>query len=161
MADEIRGKSLMFRFLDGVEWLGNKLPHPFWLFCILILMVALLSEVLERTGASAVKPETQILKTEENGQRVDGQAFRVDSGFTSFDINMENASRSSRLNNIYVEIRSGGELLYEDNIDRAQLQAFPVNGSASPSWNRMATTASSSSIALRRSGRDPSCHEKD
>ena len=50
-------KPLMFRFLDWVEWGGNKLPHPFWLFCFLIVVVLLLSDLLPRLGVVASTPE--------------------------------------------------------------------------------------------------------
>jgi aminobenzoyl-glutamate transport protein len=41
----------MTRLLDLVERAGNRLPHPFWLFCGLALAVALLSVALD--GAAA------------------------------------------------------------------------------------------------------------
>ena len=31
-------KSLFYRFIHGVEVVGNKLPHPFYLFSILIVV---------------------------------------------------------------------------------------------------------------------------
>lgn len=37
------------RMLDWVEWGGNKLPHPFWLFCGLFLLVIGLSAALDGT----------------------------------------------------------------------------------------------------------------
>ncbi len=118
---------LIFRFLAGVEWLGNKLPHPFWLFCILFLTVTALSAILSGAGVSAVRPATQILKTSEDGRRVDGQSFNVDPGFEGFTVNLENASRSSRLSNIYVELYSGEQLVHEERIDRSELRDFQVD----------------------------------
>lgn len=44
------------RVLGFIEVVGNKLPHPFWLFVLLALLVIPLSEVLARLGASAVDP---------------------------------------------------------------------------------------------------------
>jgi aminobenzoyl-glutamate transport protein len=44
-------KNLMQRFLDVVEKVGNKVPHPAIIFLILIALVVLLSAVLELTGA--------------------------------------------------------------------------------------------------------------
>ena len=39
-----RGKrNALTRFLDGVEWLGNLLPHPVTLFAILAFGIVLLS----------------------------------------------------------------------------------------------------------------------
>lgn len=39
-------KSLMQRFLDGVEKVGNLVPHPVLIFVMLILIVIALSHVL-------------------------------------------------------------------------------------------------------------------
>jgi aminobenzoyl-glutamate transport protein len=122
----MKSKSWVFRFLSGVEWLGNKLPHPFWLFCLLCLAVTALSAVLSGAGVSALRPEAQILKTSEDGQRVEGRSFTVDESFEGFTINLENASRSSRLSNIFVELYSDERLVHEERIDRSELQAFQV-----------------------------------
>ncbi|MEG1824851.1 MAG: AbgT family transporter [Cloacibacillus sp.] len=39
-------RNFMERFIGGVERIGNKLPHPFWIFTFLILFVVALSAVL-------------------------------------------------------------------------------------------------------------------
>lgn len=44
------------RFLDGVEWLGNLLPHPVTLFAILALGIVLLSGVFGWMGLAVVDP---------------------------------------------------------------------------------------------------------
>ncbi|WP_163970930.1 AbgT family transporter [Oceanobacillus halotolerans] len=49
-------KGLFQRFLDGVEVLGNKLPHPVTLFALLALLVILLSAVLSPLGISVEHP---------------------------------------------------------------------------------------------------------
>ena len=36
-------RGVMDRFLDGVEWLGNLLPHPVTLFALLAFAVVVLS----------------------------------------------------------------------------------------------------------------------
>ncbi len=51
-----RSMSLLLGFLQGVERLGNKLPHPFWLFTIMAGVVIVLSAVLHALGVSAVSP---------------------------------------------------------------------------------------------------------
>ena len=43
-------KGIFFRFIHGVEVVGNKLPHPFYLFCILIVVAIVLSVIF--AGAS-------------------------------------------------------------------------------------------------------------
>lgn len=40
------------RFIKGIEVVGNKLPHPFWLFVILALIVIALSYILSKAGVS-------------------------------------------------------------------------------------------------------------
>ena len=122
----MKGTSWVFRLLAGVEWLGNKLPHPFWLFCLLFLVVTALSAMLSGAGVSALRPATQILKTSEDGRWVEGQSFTVGPGFEGFTINLENASRSSRLSNIYVELYSEGRLVHEERIGRSELRALLV-----------------------------------
>lgn len=125
-------KSLMFRLLDWIERIGNKLPHPFWLFCYLILFVLLLSAALPRLGVVAHTPETQILQTERDGARIDGQAFVVGPSFQPFAIEMEQASYNSRLDNIHVEIWSDDAPVHEEGIERQELRRFEVSRTAFP-----------------------------
>lgn len=47
---------LLTRILSWVERVGNRLPHPFWIFVILAGVVLVLSEVLARLGVSATDP---------------------------------------------------------------------------------------------------------
>lgn len=61
-----RSMSLLLGFLQGVERLGNKLPHPFWLFTIMAGLVVVLSGALSALGVSAVSP-------------ADGETIRVKS----------------------------------------------------------------------------------
>lgn len=43
-------KGLFFRFINGVEVVGNKLPHPFYLFSILIVVAIILSVIFAGTS---------------------------------------------------------------------------------------------------------------
>ncbi len=45
-AEEAAKKSIMQRFLDGIERVGNKVPHPVLMFLYLIAIVIVLSHVL-------------------------------------------------------------------------------------------------------------------
>lgn len=45
-------KSLFFRFINGVEVIGNKLPHPFYLFSILIVVAIVLSVIFAGVSVS-------------------------------------------------------------------------------------------------------------
>jgi aminobenzoyl-glutamate transport protein len=44
--------------LRWIEYLGNKLPHPFWMFVWIILFIVVLSAVAAFSGISAVDPGT-------------------------------------------------------------------------------------------------------
>jgi aminobenzoyl-glutamate transport protein len=51
-------KGFLLRCLDGVEYLGNKLPHPATLFALFALGVILLSAVFSALDLSATHPAT-------------------------------------------------------------------------------------------------------
>lgn len=42
-AAETKKRGLLMRFIKGIEIVGNKLPHPFWLFVILSGIILALS----------------------------------------------------------------------------------------------------------------------
>jgi aminobenzoyl-glutamate transport protein len=48
--------SFVMRVLDVVDRVGNKLPHPFWLFVILSVLVVLASWLLAALDVSAISP---------------------------------------------------------------------------------------------------------
>ncbi|WP_344533012.1 AbgT family transporter [Streptomyces albiaxialis] len=56
--DEAQSRWLgpLLRVLGGIEKVGNKLPHPFWLFVILSGLLAVLSWALALAGVSAESP---------------------------------------------------------------------------------------------------------
>ncbi|GAA0316558.1 p-aminobenzoyl-glutamate transporter [Bacillus carboniphilus] len=49
---------LMYRFLNGIERAGNKLPDPFFIFVYLAAFVILLSWLISSLGVSVVHPGT-------------------------------------------------------------------------------------------------------
>ena len=51
-----RSMAVLMRFLQFIERVGNKLPHPFWLFIIMASLVVVLSAVLNAMGAYAISP---------------------------------------------------------------------------------------------------------
>ncbi|MEE2044237.1 AbgT family transporter, partial [Nocardiopsis tropica] len=57
---------LLLGVLAFVERVGNRLPHPFWLFTVMAGIVVALSALLSGLGVSAVSP-------------VDGETVRVRS----------------------------------------------------------------------------------
>ncbi len=72
------------RFLGGVEWLGNKLPHPFMLFIYLALVVILISWVASLFGASVQDPGTGEEVVVQNMLSGDGVAFILTSMVENF-----------------------------------------------------------------------------
>ena len=51
-AEEPAGRSLTARMLDGIERLGNKVPHPVMMFLYLIILVMALSHVMFLLGVT-------------------------------------------------------------------------------------------------------------
>jgi aminobenzoyl-glutamate transport protein len=60
-------KTTMQRFLDGVEKVGNMVPHPVVIFLILIGVVVVLSALLGAVGSGVtfqrINPETHVIET--------------------------------------------------------------------------------------------------
>ena len=57
-------KGLFWKFIHGIEVVGNKLPHPFYLFSILIVVSLVLSVIFsgatttyEKASSSGGEPE--------------------------------------------------------------------------------------------------------
>ena len=48
-------KSLMMKFLDGIEYVGNKLPHPVTLFAIFCVAIVIISAICEAMGVSVTE----------------------------------------------------------------------------------------------------------
>lgn len=53
--DKDKPKSLSERLLDGIEMLGNKIPHPVLMFLYLIGIVIVLSQILALAGVSVTE----------------------------------------------------------------------------------------------------------
>lgn len=52
------------KFIDGVERVGNKLPHPFWLFVSLSIIVMVLSFVMAKSGVEVTYLKASKVATE-------------------------------------------------------------------------------------------------
>ncbi|ANW21407.1 AbgT family transporter [Streptomyces clavuligerus] len=73
-----------FRGFAAIEKVGNKLPHPFWLFWILAGVVAVLSAVLAWAGVSAEHPGTHKTITVESLLSKDGLTMAVEGAVDNF-----------------------------------------------------------------------------
>lgn len=122
-------KPLYLAALDVVERAGNRLPHPFWLFLGLVVVISVLSLALDAAGVSAQTPALEILRT-------DGEPGRTIQGGpdgTPVELSLKNAARSSRLKNIHLELRTeGGEVVEARPIDRSALAHLVVDASLLP-----------------------------
>ncbi len=86
------GKSGFERFLDVVERVGNKVPHPVVIFVLLIGLVILLSHVFYMLGASAtyqsINPDTgdveEITTTAQSLLTADGFRFMFEGVVQNF-----------------------------------------------------------------------------
>lgn len=69
--------SLVFRFLNTVEQVGNRLPHPITMFAALALFIVILSGILAAAGVSAegevIDSKTlEVTKPDRGGGKPDG-----------------------------------------------------------------------------------------
>lgn len=78
------GTNLLFRAISAIERVGNKLPHPFWLFWILAAVLALVSCALSMAGASAILPKSGKVVEIKNLISLDGLAFAAQSAVDNF-----------------------------------------------------------------------------
>ncbi|MCK5146326.1 AbgT family transporter [bacterium] len=51
-------KSLFIRSLDTIESIGNRMPHPATLFAFFVLLIMIISEIVVKSGITAVHPGT-------------------------------------------------------------------------------------------------------
>lgn len=72
------------RALEVVERVGNKLPHPFWLFVILAGVVILISGLLQLLGVSAVSPANGQTVAVRSLMSYDGVRMMVDGAIDNF-----------------------------------------------------------------------------
>lgn len=82
-----RSLNALLGVLGGIERLGNKLPHPFWLFVILSAVLALVSWGLAAAGVSAANPATGKTVAAKNLLSTDGVRMIVGDAienYTSF-----------------------------------------------------------------------------
>lgn len=79
-----RDRGVVLRMLDVVERVGNRIPHPFWLFLILGVVVLVLSWVLSLAGVSVQSPTEDETIAVENLLSVEGLRRIVTESITNF-----------------------------------------------------------------------------
>ncbi|WP_017413444.1 AbgT family transporter [Clostridium tunisiense] len=91
-SNSVKRKSLTMKFLDGVERVGNKLPHPITLFGIFCVAIMLVSAIASLTGVSVtaelIDPKTMQLKeqtvTVTNLLSADGIKYMLENAVKNF-----------------------------------------------------------------------------
>ena len=87
MSTSVQKASLFNRFLDSVERVGNKLPHPATLFALMALLIVLLSAVAATLGLTAEHPVTGEIVKVKNLLTSDGIRWiwtNVEKNFVDF-----------------------------------------------------------------------------
>ncbi|MFJ8793505.1 AbgT family transporter [Streptomyces sp. NPDC102462] len=74
----------LFRALSAIERAGNKLPHPFWLFCILAALLGVTSAVLAGAHVSVTLPSTGDSVAVQNLFSAAGAKFAAQSALDNF-----------------------------------------------------------------------------
>lgn len=123
--------NLTNRILDGIEAAGNRLPHPFWLFCGLFLMVGLGSAAL--SGTRVQQAETQLLVEMVDGERTLGRPI-VDP---SQPVDLSTVPISSRLKDLKVELWSGERAVATMPVSRGDLGAIDASALSGQSEPRV------------------------
>ncbi|ELK46473.1 AbgT family transporter [Halobacillus sp. ACCC02827] len=72
----------LFRILDGIEWLGNKLPSPLLLFAILALLVIVLSGIF--SGVAVTNPTSGEVVEVKNLLSLSGLEYIFNSAVENF-----------------------------------------------------------------------------
>ncbi|WP_146792448.1 AbgT family transporter [Agrococcus baldri] len=73
-----------YRALSAIERAGNKLPHPFWLFVILIAILGAVSAILAANRVSVTLPSTGETVAVNNLLSVEGAQFAIQSALTNY-----------------------------------------------------------------------------
>ncbi len=125
-------RSMVMRWLDGVERAGNRLPHPFWLFCGLVLLVVALSGALSAAGVTVETPETQLLTSTVDGQRLPGRIVELAPDGAGVVLDLGSAAHSSRIANLELQIYAGEEAIHREPLTRSDLTALAIDAESRP-----------------------------
>ena len=77
-------RSPIFRVLEAVERLGNLLPHPFWLFWVLALILGGISAILAAAGVQVTLPGTDETVAVKSLLSTEGAVMAVQTAMENF-----------------------------------------------------------------------------
>ncbi len=84
MSEVKSNKKLGARVLDSVEYIGNKLPHPFMLFLYLAIAVTLISAIVDFIGVSFTHPGTGEETAVQSLLSTEGLMYMLESMISNF-----------------------------------------------------------------------------
>ena len=73
-----------YRALSAIERAGNRLPHPFWLFAILCILLGITSAIMSGLGVSVVLPADGSTAQVKNLFSIDGALFAIENALTNY-----------------------------------------------------------------------------
>lgn len=74
----------LYRALSAIERAGNRLPHPFWLFVILIGILAAASAILAAAGVTVTLPSSGETVTVKSLLSIEGAQFAIEGALTNY-----------------------------------------------------------------------------
>lgn len=74
----------LYRALSAIERAGNKLPHPFWLFVILCLLLGVASAALAGLGMTVTLPTNGEVVSVNSLFSLEGVKFAIESALTNY-----------------------------------------------------------------------------
>lgn len=118
MAESKPSAPWIYRCLDFVERAGNRLPHPFWLFVLLLGLVCGLSNVLSAGGLVAQSPAAELLRDKqgEPGRQLGDQLV----------LSLSSIARSSRFRELRVEVKRGAKTILTAPVAPGELAHYDL-----------------------------------
>jgi aminobenzoyl-glutamate transport protein len=81
--DNGNGGKFLSKILNGIEFVGNKIPHPIFLFAALIAVVAIVTAILDAIGVSAIDPTGERVEVR-SLLSVEGIRMAIDTAQSNF-----------------------------------------------------------------------------
>lgn len=81
---DVNPDNRLYRALSAIERAGNRLPHPFWLFVILCVLLGITSAILAGLGVSVTLPANGETAAVKNLFSLDGALFAIENALTNY-----------------------------------------------------------------------------
>lgn len=81
--DDDNNRGLLSKILNGIEFVGNKIPHPIFLFLALILIVGIVTSILDVFGVGSTDPTGERIEVRSLFS-VEGIRMAIDTAQSNF-----------------------------------------------------------------------------